>query len=379
MGATEQAAVDAAGRLAGSADVVAVVGMGLSDQQSANAAEVLAAHGVPMVADLITAEGFDQGGSRVDQPVFTRCDPGATYPRGVGQAFFYRLSFRNAVQINRLRDYAAGKFGKRLDFVLTPTTIGDPYTCTALPLLHRQFAGAVQEVRFDPADATTVGLSVRPICARDKPVSVFYAARARDLARFLDSIQQESDSGQCRSPAITVLSTSDAVRLRARETDPSLERLRTVALNSQVLRSGKVRLVYTPLADPDVLGAAGGTGYAQLREVFTGIGFDPVDLLDGWAIEAYDALTTVATAVSTLSAEQPVTRSQVNSAIGGFFAGGRSVPGASGGITFDNNGNRDSQLPVVVQLCLPTSAVPAPRPTTVQVYPAAGTCPGSRR
>jgi ABC-type branched-subunit amino acid transport system substrate-binding protein len=373
IGAAEQAAGDVAEHLAGSG-AVAVVGMGLSDQQSANAATVLAAHHVPMVADLITAEGFDQNGSGDDDPVFTGCDPGATYQHGVGQDFFYRIAFRNAVQIRQLSNYAGRVLGNRLDFVLTPTTTSDPSPCTALPLLHREFAGDVQEVRFDPADATTVTLSARRICAGDKPVSVFYAARARDLARFLNSMQQQSDNGLCRSPDITVLSFSDAVRIRARELEPSLEQLRTGALSSSVLRTGKIRLIYTPLADPDVLAGPGrpaSVEFGHARQVFTGLGFAPTDLDDGWGIQGYDALTAVAAALASLPAGQPVTRSQVNSAINGFSGSGQAVPGAGGSITFDNHGNRVGS-PVVVRLCPPAAGG---RPTTVEVYPTTRTCP----
>jgi ABC-type branched-subunit amino acid transport system substrate-binding protein len=373
MGAAEQAAASVARVLAGSDDVVAVVGMGLSDQQGANAAAALAARRIPMVADLITAEGFDKNGSGDDAPDYTTCDPAATYPRGVGEGFFYRIAFRNAVQINQLGDYLRRAASNRLDFVVTPTTTGDPSTCTALPRVHHRFGADVREVRFDPADPTTVSQAAKRICDSDGPVNVFYAARARDLARFLTSIQRESASGLCRSRAITVLSFSDATRLRAPEVEPSLEQLRVEALTSPALRQGTVRLVYTPLADPDVLRR--GPGFAALQQTFTDVGFDAADLDDGWAINAYDALTTIGTALTTLSAGRPVTPSQVNTAVGGFSSRGQSVPGAGGSITFDNNGNRSDRAPVVVQLCPAAPGAPAPHPTTVQVYPAAGTCP----
>jgi ABC-type branched-subunit amino acid transport system substrate-binding protein len=375
MGADEQAATGVARLLADDADVVAVVGMGLSHQQSANAAQLLAENRIPMVSDVITAEGFDSNGSGDDHPDYTTCDPHATYTRGVGQGFFYRVAFRNAVQIGQLGEYVKQTVDKGLDFIVTPTTTTDPYTCSTLPLLRRQFGAGVHEVRFDPADPTTVSQSAKRICATDGPVTVFYAARARDLARFLSSVQQEAGRGLCRSRAVTVLSTSDAVRLRVRETEPNLDELRVNALASPTFKDGTVRLMYTPLADPDVLGRAAGTGFAQLQKVFTGLGFDTADLDDGWAINGYDALVTVAAALNTLSAGPRVTRSQVNTAIGGFSAPGQSVAAAGGDTTFDNNGNRSDRKPVVVRLCPPTSTAHASRPITVEVYPSTNNCP----
>ena len=377
LGTDEQAAAAVAERLASDRDVVAAVGMGLSDQQSANAVAVLARHGVPMVSDVITAEGFDQNGSADDRASFAACDPGATYQDSVGQGFFYRVAFRVGVQIERLYQYSQRARISRLNYVLTPTTTGDPYTCTALPLLHRRFGQGVQEIRFDPADPTTVTQSAKRICDGGQQVTVFYTARARDLPRFLASVQQEFDNGQCTSTGITVLSTSDAERLRAAELEPSLERLRTDALRAPALRSGRLRLVYTPLADADVLAAAGSGGFAAMRESFTAAGFGPTHLDDGWAINAYDALTTVAAAVSKISVGQPVSRGSVNTTIGGFSGLGHSVAGAGGSITFDNNGNRTGAPPIVVQLC-PSAGPTGPGglilTRTREVYPTAGRC-----
>jgi ABC-type branched-subunit amino acid transport system substrate-binding protein len=368
MGASEQAAAAVAERLA-AAGAVAVVGMGLSDQQSATAADALASQHIPMVADLITAEGFDQNGSGDDHPGFGSCEPGADYQNGVGEGFFYRVAFRNAAQIARLHAYAVRAGRTDLDFVLTPITTNDPYTCTALPLLRDGFGGLRREVRFDPTDPTTVMQSARNICATAGHVTVFYTARARDLGRFLTTLDQQLANQQCQSTGITVLSTSDAVRLRAPELEASLERLRTDALTAPALRDRTVQLIYTPLADPDVLG---GAGFAALTRAFTAAGFTAADLDDGWAINGYDALTTVATALAT-QLKPPITGSQVNTAINGFSTLGQAVPGAGGNITFDNHGNRNGD-PVVVQLCLPGSGQP-PRPSTVEVYPTAHRCP----
>jgi hypothetical protein len=372
MGANEQAAVKVAAALARSDDLVAVVGMGLSAQQSADAARVLARHRVPMVAPVITAEGFDRNGSVDDRPDFSGCDPRHTFKDGVGQGFFYRLGHRQAVQVDRLAAYFAGTRRGRLTFILTPISVDDPYTCTLVPLLHRRFGG-VQEVRFDTRDPSTMALSAQRICLSRGAVNVFYAARARDLPRFLKELADQSRYGQCGFSGLTVLSTSDASRIRAPETDPNLERQRRDALTAPMVQNGTVRLVYTPPADPGVLARSGAPGFAQLRKAFGELRWDPRHLDDGWAISGYDSLATVAAAVNTLSTGRKVTPTRVNSAVGGFFKGGGGVPAASGNITFDNNGNRNDSVPVVVRLCPPRAA---DLPTeTAQVYPGSGDCP----
>ncbi|MEQ4715078.1 hypothetical protein [Nonomuraea sp. B19D2] len=370
MGATEQAATEVAELLA-EREVAAVVGMGLSLQQTADAARVLAQQKIPMVGNVITAEGFDGNGSQQDRPDYRRCDPSHTYKNGIGLGYFYRVAYRNAVQIDQLAKYLEPS-RKTLKFIMTPITMNDPYTCTTLPLVHARFdqkSRPLQEVKFDPGDSATVKLSAQRICASAGPVSVFYAARASHLPQFLKSIADQSELGQCRFTSITVVSTSDAGRMRAKEVDPNLEQQRLAALSSPMFMNGTVQLIYTPLADPDVLPAEG--GMKRLRESFTKLGFDPAHLNSGWAISGFDGMTTVAGAVNTLTALQPVTSSRVNAALGGFVRGGSAVGGASGNITFDNSGNRDDSVPSVVRLC----PAEGHEPRTARLYPTETACP----
>jgi hypothetical protein len=372
IGETEQAAAAVAQLLADSPDVVAVVGIGPSDRRVVDAVQSLAKQHIPMVADIITAEGFDQNGSANDRPDFSRCADHGAYESGIGQGFFYRVAYRNAIQDQQLGQY----LNHAADFIITPTTVTDPFTCTALPLLHRQFGDNVHEVRFDPADPTTVNLSVQQLCVKQKDVTAVYAARAGDLSRFLTDLDQQYQNGLCNPRSVTVASISDASRVRAPEPEANLEFLRTQALKSKTLADGTVRLVYTPLANPEVLAKNKVSGFANLQERFNSIGFDPTDLDDGWAINAYDALTTVSAAVNTVphGNGRAITPSQVNTAIGFFSPSGGPVPSAAQRpLTFDNNGNRSDSDPVVVRVC-PATGQP-PHSTTVEVYPSQGRCP----
>lgn len=371
MGATEQASTGVARLLANDQQVAAVVGLGLSEQRTADAVRVLAARRIPMVSSVISAEGFDRNGSMDDKPVFSDCDPQGTYRNGIGQGFFYRMAYRNAMQVSRLAEYFTKNGQNNFNFILTPNTIDDPYTCTTLPLLHQSFAN-VQEVRFDPTDPVTVSQSAKRICASHGTVKVLYSARAHDLATFLKGISDEFANGQCPISSLTVASTSDAARMRSREPDPNLEQQREAALHAKVFQDGTIRLVYTPLADPGLTDVTA-PGLKGLRQALAALGFQLADLDDGWAVEGYDSLLTVATAVNEISAHQKVTPSRVNTGIGGFDQGGEPVFGAGGKITFDDNGNRNDSKPVVVQFCPPRST--GQDPSTVEVYPTAGECP----
>ncbi|MEA5358460.1 ABC transporter substrate-binding protein [Amycolatopsis sp., V23-08] len=355
----ESEGLEVAQSLADRPDVVAVVGMGLSQEQAARTADLLAQAKIPMVSDVITAEGFDQTGSREDQPQFESCDAGISYQNGIGRDYFYRVAYRNRVQVDRLATVTA-----RPDFVMVPTGGSDPYTCTALPMVQRRFGGDITEVKFDADESTTVLQTAKRICGTAKDVTVAYIARGSDLARLLFSLDEAFGSGQCAATSVTVASTSDGQRLRAVEDNPMLEDLRVRALRSASFTSGRVRLLTTLVAGADKQ-RADNPGYADLEDSFTGAGFDLAHIDDGWAVNAYDSMVTVSEALRTLSAAKPVQRSQVNTAISGFSAAGQAVRGAGGMITFDNSGNRADSGPPVVRVCpLPPAAGTRPPRTT---------------
>ncbi|MEV5535969.1 ABC transporter substrate-binding protein [Saccharopolyspora shandongensis] len=369
-------AVDVARLLSGRADVVAVAGVGLSQQRTADVADLLAAAKIPMVADLVTAVGFDQNGSREDQPVFDGCDPDITYPRGIGNDYFYRVAYRTSVQIEQLGAVVPAK----PDFIMVPTGGSDPYTCTTLPLMQRQFGGNVTEVKFDADELSTVPQTAKRVCGAPKDVTVAYVARGRDMARFIQSLDEEFASGHCAASSVTVVSTSDGKRLQAAESDLYVEDLRNKALRSKSFTEGKVRLLATTIGGAD-RPQAGNPNFEVFQQTFAAAGFDPSHTDDGWAMNAYDAVATVSQALRSLPANKPVQRSQVNTAINGFSSAESSVPGAGGPITFDNNGNRTGGVPLVMRVCplRPAAADQPPRTTGVVVRPGSAIpqCPGT--
>ncbi|MGM1062515.1 ABC transporter substrate-binding protein [Saccharothrix sp. Mg75] len=361
---TSDTPVRVARRMAEVGEVAAVAGIGLSTEQSARIADLLAEARLPVVSDLVTAEGFDQSGSRDDRPDFTSCDKDNTYSEGIGQDYFYRVAFRSAVQVARLREAVPA----RPEFIMVPTGGSDPYTCTTLPLVQREFGGNITEVKFDPAESSTVLQTARRVCGVEGDITVAYIARGRDLARFLFSLDEAYANGQCAAASVTVLSTSDGQRLRAPELDPVQEDLRVKALGSTGYRAGRVRLVSTLVGGADKAGPDN-PGFTEFERAFTEAGFDVAHTDAGWAVNAHDALTTIAAALRTLAVDSEVRRSQVNTAISGFSSPDQAVLGAGGSITFDNSGNRIGAGPPVVRVCpLPQGTQPG-RVPSIEVRP----------
>ncbi|WP_054814603.1 ABC transporter substrate-binding protein [Nocardia arizonensis] len=337
-------------------EVVAVAGIGLSHESTAEIANLLAAAKIPMVSDVVTAEGFDQNGSRADRPDFERCD--RSYAGGIGKDYYYRVGFRVAVQIERI-----GAVVPRPDFIMVPVGGSDPYTCTALPLLQRRYDGGLIEVKFDTEEPSTVLQTARRVCALNQDVRIAYIARGRDLGRLLSSLDEAYASGQCAAKSITVVSTSDGNRLRTAEVDAALEELRLDGLGSRSFAEGRIRVLFTLVAG--ARGTDDGTdNWARFEQAFIDAGFDKDHVGDGWAVNAYDALTTIHAALQQLPANAPVQRSQVNTTISGFSGPDQFVQGAGGPIIFDNAGNLTGRDPDVVRLC-----PPKPSGTTVPTVP----------
>jgi ABC-type branched-subunit amino acid transport system substrate-binding protein len=384
-GANEQAATQDARLLAGR-HVVAVVGMGLSNQQSADAAAILDHDQIPMVADVITAEGFDQNGSRADRPDFGSCTlpsqggqgPRGDYEHGLGD-YFFRVAFRAKVQAASVLAELASVARPRQLFVVQPTDTTDPYTCTALPLIIGGLSGHAgaptpKTVDFSPGQQdTTQSAAAMEVCSRNGRVTVFYGARAVDLSTFLDDVILLRQRGECNPRSVTVLSMSDAAQLRVTAPNANLEAVRRDVLTAAPFTSGWIRMLYTPLADPDLLRAHPPAGYLDLTDGLRHDGFATQDLDDGWAIMAYDALATVASALQRTGSG--VTGSQVQA----FIQDAPSpVPGADGPVAFDNAGNRVGAGPGVVRLC-PFGGPPGDPVTTVPVRPGKpANCPAGR-
>ena len=385
MGANEQAAVQDAKMLAAD-DVSAVVGMGLSSQQSADAASVLNADQIPMVADVMTAEGFDRYGSRGDGANYSDCaapTPTADYENGLGP-FFFRVSSRAKVQVQAALTYMAAAPKAQAYFVVQPTITTDPYTCTTLPLivngLAQQGVTTSNQDMF-PMDfdlthpAQTQDSAATEICEKSGPVTVYYAARAVYLSTLLDDIITAKRNSACNPSSITLVSESDAAQLRITAPNDSLEEVRQAVVGSPQFEDGWLRIYYTPLADPDLLRGSQPPGFQDIKHSFSALGFGASDLDDGWAIMGYDAFATVAAAIKPLGGQ--ITGAAIQAQIQDTLIQGTQtpVPGADGPITFDGQGNRVGHGSGMVRLC-PGGGPPGDPLSTVAVTGASqASCP----
>ena len=357
-GKAEQEVEELARRFREDPNIVAVVGFPLSSIPAARAANVLGApldenegNPVPVVSNTITAEGFDRDGTQDT----AGCDEEALFSQGIGHGYFFRVSYRIDVQVRELANYLGA--GNRPTMIVTPIASSDPYTCITLnrlKTLYQEQQPEVPEVAFSPDDESTVREMAKRVCREQGVVTAFYIARGRDLGKFLAYLAERYDTGFCTA-TITVVSTSDAARMRVPESDSNLEPPRSKALQSKAFADGRLRLIYTPLADPDALRRSeggGGSEFMQLMQLFDGAGVDQAHLDDGWAINAYDAVYTVAEAIEGLSVNRPLTRALVRGEIAGFTATGEQTQlvGANGRIGFENSGNR-AGTPVTVRLC----------------------------
>ncbi|TQM80053.1 ABC-type branched-subunit amino acid transport system substrate-binding protein [Saccharothrix saharensis] len=320
------------------APLLAVVGLGLSQDESKFAARKLAGAGVLMVAGHLTA---------------TRLDPDGPIEH------FHRTAFANARQFDATTKAlaAAGVDGTRA-IVVKSNDAGDAYASTSAEAIADQLGGQETPYRFGSDDEGVLGNQFRIIsdkmCGKvdptrpDAPVAVYYAGRARYLSDLMGKLDAES----CLRKVI-VVSASDAAVLRMGGQDAEAAKAWKVPEALEVVGRGKVELYYTPLADPVVIGDR--PRFAPLREAFAG---HEHELDTGWAVMSWDALHVAVGWIRHAQAGDPdVVIPQpetVELATQATFSDAESAyEGASGTFYFDAAGDRvdvAGDQPAVVRL-----------------------------
>jgi hypothetical protein len=346
--------VDAVAKVPG---LVAVVGLALSRRETIAAARTLNARGIPVVADLVTADGFDTTNFK---NVNNRCDRLADPATDLN--LFHRITFSNQKYYDRLGDVLRGTNS------LTPwnpavqvTQSGyqdDPFVCTNVQHVNDLIA-IESSTRGEPI---TFGLSVNgkdstaqlelrltQVCSASVPArTIFYNARSLDLASFLNALARS-----CGDRKVTVVAPSDATRLLTPELQPAREQQRLEALRT--LSRGTVRLLFVASTTPTVL--AGQPGFEEFKVAFAAafensphralFPLSDTELADTWMLNAHDAMFTVAAAVHALDVSgQAHTAESVANNLGGLTV----AKGAHGPIGFDQDGTRTGQ-PTTMLLC----------------------------
>jgi len=333
MGSTESHWRQIADELVAMADgperLVAVVGLGLSQDETKLAAERLRQAGLPMVADILTAAEVDK-----------------TAANGLA-----RVNPTTEDEMRALSRYVREKSRLRRAMMVSYSKENDLYTKSLAGSLGRNMAelwerGGRINNPFGEDPGNEFRVIVGNLCSANAPDTILYAGRGRDLPTFLGYLANR----HCHPERITVLTGSDSVRILL---DQPENRQAVAALTSS---HNPISLLYVPLAEPSVLRDESknpeAPQFLRFENSFRGLGFDPDDLSTGWAVMAHDAVLTAAHAIrrATHSGQLPAPAA-VRNQLYLITADANSVPGASGQITIDpQTGNRVRPLLPVLRM-----------------------------
>lgn len=321
--------------------LVAVVGMQVSTVGTRKAARHLSSNDIPVVGDVISADGL------VDR-------------RGITN--LWRVSPPNDSEVRALREFEYSQLqSARLVY---NGDINDLYTDTLAADFKHYFGPKIQSSkRYDGMDPRGVGgqfkLITDSLCDKNTPDTVLYAGRVDLLPDFIDKLA----ALDCPKP-VTVLTGDDGTSL------PLSDKVKKVADNPQ--NTGTINVIYTSVA-----GTAGNPPLSPMFKAFIKkftdkkLGFEPKDLQDETPAMAYDAITSVSTAINIASSLSP---SSVSGILGNMTDPGR-VHGATGTFGFDDFGNPRCRSLLLLQLTIQGGRVDDRYRNTWPPTPAAG-CQG---
>ncbi|WP_405966071.1 hypothetical protein OG613_43175 [Streptomyces sp. NBC_00015] len=333
-------AVDTLTGLAAADNLVAVTGMGLSQQESVDAARTLGAQDIPMVADLITADGFDTTGI---------IDSAKNAPKRING--LVRVTLTNAAQLGALGEELDGdtRTAALVRTAKTPNGTDDFYTDSlyedfrTVGGLKKHLDPAADDFIFDPRGGVASILDAigQNLCSTGRPVdTVYFAAREKYLPDFLQALSRRS----CHRRPITVVSGSDTAAL-----DPKT----LAALNQD--GEAPITVLYASLPTAAQLRAPGNSDhnlYEQFLDAFGGDHhgqkFPAAHATRGyWPVLAHDAVLTAVTAIR--NATTPTTaRPNRYAVLNHLYAlADGAVPAATGRFGIDPTGNR-TKVPITI-------------------------------
>ncbi|MGV4988877.1 hypothetical protein ACVB8X_40010 [Streptomyces sp. NRAIS4] len=332
MGSSERAWKHAVDELAARKDaehLVAVAGLGLSQQETVDAARMLSKADLPMVGDLITATGFDATGS-VD---------GRGPINGLA-----RVALSNTDQLTAIsKELGPGpRTAALVSTDVTPNGTRDLYT-ESLRRGFQTIAGLkkhldpTSDFGFDPRGGPGAILPTisQNFCNTGKTIdTVYYAARVKYLPDFLDALAKRS----CHAQHITVITGSDAAAL-----DPKTAALHEPDAPITVLYASFPNAVQFRSSDNPDSGL-----YNAFVKDFTSPHhnqqFNAQLLISSyWPIVAHDAVLTAATALHNAAAhgDGPTSLPNRYAVRNELYAlRNNAVAGASGHFGIDAHGNR---------------------------------------
>ncbi|MBF8185662.1 hypothetical protein ITP53_07900 [Nonomuraea sp. K274] len=318
----------ATGATASPGQIVAVTGMGPSQQESIDAARALAKDpGIPMVADFITAAGFNTTGE---------IDDGGPIPGLTSTAVSTSAQLKAIAE--EFKKEKVGGDAALMWADVTPQGTKDLYASSLKDAFLDPKLGLKPYVDrsglsfpFDPRGGPSLLRTISDTICGAKIDMIFYAGRQAFMPTFLKLLR----SRPCRSTTITVVTGDDAQDQNPN--DPSLHD-----------PEAPIKVLYVPLADPKRLDHEDNPDrqlYREFRDEFVaphhGVTFPAAHLGTGLAILSYDAVTAASTAVQ--KAAIGVDASQLTlpsaAAVRGqlyLFTGTNVIRGASGAFTLDS-------------------------------------------
>ncbi|GAA0366291.1 hypothetical protein NE235_02630 [Actinoallomurus spadix] len=311
--------------------LVAVAGLALSTKATVQAALELSKAGIPVVGDVVTADGFDStgavraavglGGGRI--PGLTRVNPEVGDElAAVGRVLAKRHDLRTATLVTDQR--ATDLYAKSLRDDFTK----NPVLASYLQRRHALEETFTADRPDEPGLPNQFSVIASNICGSNQPDMVFYAGRQKFIKALIGYLAQ-----RCRRP-ITLVTGSDA--------------------SAMTTYPGPGSIIYAALADPDVLAGDRNPSratYLGFLEQFRRT-FDVADLRSGWAIMAHDAMLTAAQAIRRTTgpaAKDEPAPDNVRNMLYAMHAANR-VLGASGDIDLGPDGDPAHRLIPVLQI-----------------------------
>jgi ABC-type branched-subunit amino acid transport system substrate-binding protein len=313
--------------------IVAVTGLGQSLDQTRQAAKDLSDADIVTVGSVVTADNMNTDLTGKPIPNFFRVAATNKDTANAAVSYIAARQYRKALLIADANTSDTYDTSLADDFRAAFTAhYGSP-----VPYSER-YQSPVTPVKSATRNDFMTGQFAKmhsDICA-DAPDVIYFAGRGVDLASFLTAL---SGSGACNLGPIDVLTGDDATSIVGQPLPP--------------FQSMHVRVFYTALATADEWRGSPSTDdtkqdYASFAQAFSNRanGFDPADLRGEDAIMSHDAV--IATA---LAARLDPQATEDSSTVKAYFLRLKCtqfVPGASGDIAFDDNGNPvDKAVPML--------------------------------
>ncbi|MFE4172782.1 ABC transporter substrate-binding protein [Streptomyces sp. NPDC056909] len=303
--------------------LVAVTGLGPSTARNLDALRKLSANGLATVASTMTATNIH------DIPGFVRVSPTNTDEAYAGAAYLKRS--RKSLTAMVVQDAAKSN--------LYAATLGNAFT-EAFPDKAGDYTLVAERMTYNSSVPGAWKNSLRYITVQlcdTKPQVIYFAGRGQHLTNFLDYLASRT----CTDHTFTVLAGDDTSNLDREQITRAVE--------------NDVEVLFTGLAHRDMLRADPGkvskvsAGYFQedgrLNEWFPND-----DRYDGQDIMAHDAVLAAAHGIELAAGNSgPVT----GATVGEMFRqmhGRQRLAGASGFISFQNNGNPDNKAVPILRL-----------------------------